>query len=321
MKVTRRRFFYLAAGTGGALMLRPPGFQAYSRKSWALGSDTSITLWHDDSRAAGAALTDAFETIDAVEDLMSLYRPSSQLCQLNQLGALENPHPDLLQVMRYAQRLSESSAGAFDITVQPLWLSELGDRPHRVDDLDLVDWRQLKISATQIRFGKLGMQATLNGIAQGFAADKVAATLARHGIRHALIDTGEIASLGKRKGTENWNVGVQHPRNEEAFLCLTGLSDRCLATSGDYATTFTDDFSQHHLIDPSTGHSPQELSSVTVAASSAMEADALSTAAFVLGLQKGMALIEQVPGADAMMVRKTDGRSFASREFPIIQPS
>ncbi len=262
------------------------------------------------------ALSASFEAIDQVEDQMSLYRPDSQLVRLNQLGFLNRPHPDLVRVLRYAQQLSARSAGAFDVTVQPLWQHR--DQEHAVT---LVDWRQLDIGEARIAFRRPGMQATLNGIAQGFAADRVASALQAHGIAHALVDTGEVASFGKRESQVAWKVGLQHPRREDAFVGLVGLSDRCLATSGDYATTFTEDFSQHHLIDPRTGRSPAELSSVTVAATSAMEADALSTAAFVLGLEKGMALIEQMNGTDAMMIRKADGQSFASAGFPTLQQS
>ena len=134
-----------------------------------------------------------------------------------------------------------------------------------------------------------------------------------------MIDSGEIATLGKREGERPWRVGVQHPRDPEAYVCVTGLSDRCLATSGDYASALDRDFAEHHLVDPHTGSSPTELSSVSVAARSAMEADALSTAAFVLGVEKGMALIGGTPGADALMVRKSDGGIFASDGFPKTQ--
>lgn len=321
MKMHRRQFLYAAAGglSAAAFLNLRRDLECRSRTSWALGSETSITVWHHDSGRAEDGLAAAFEAIDRVEDIMSLYRPGSELCQLNASGFLERPHPYLVQILQYARNLSHLSAGAFDVTVQPLWAARQGSGS--VEAPVMVDWRQLEVSSQGIRFKEPKMEATLNGIAQGFAADRVAGTLAEFGIRHALVDTGEIASLGQRQGEEPWRVGVQHPRDPGAYLCLTGLSDRCLATSGDYATALDAGFSEHHLIDPRTGRSPGELSSVSVAAASAMEADALSTAAFVLGLEKGMALIAGIPGADALMVRKSDGRVFASEGFPRIQPA
>ncbi len=298
---------------------RPERFRSHTRRSHALGAETAITVWHGDSVVAEAGLEEAFAAIDAVEDLMSLYRPPSQLCRLNRQGELADPHPDLVKVLRHAQALSGQTDGAFDITVQPLWAARQGGVSVSEVESEKIDWRRLDVWKDRVCFRDAGMAATLNGIAQGFAADRVAETLGRHGICHALIDTGEVASLGQREGQEPWRVGLQHPRQPEAFLGVAGLRDRCLATSGDYATTLDRDFEEHHLIDPKTGRSPQQLSSVSVATTTAMEADALSTAAFVLGLECGLALIEQTPGADALMVRKEDGAVFASKGFPRLQ--
>jgi thiamine biosynthesis lipoprotein len=108
---------------------------------------------------------------------------------------------------------------------------------------------------------------------------------------------------------------VQHPRHEEAYFSLVKLNGRCLATSGDYATTFSDDFQWHHLFDPRSGRSPTEFASVSIAAPNATLADALSTAVFVLGAKKGLALIESTPGADALVMFK-NGRTLATHGFP-----
>ena len=146
-----------------------------------------------------------------------------------------------------------------------------------------VDWRQVVISPDRIRLRGKGTQITLNGIAQGYAADRATAALAARGVAHALIDAGEIGTIGGKPGGEPWSVGVQHPRHEDAYLSLARLNGRCLATSGDYATTFSGDFRFNHLFDPRTGRSPTEFASVSIAATSGIMADALSTAVFVLG--------------------------------------
>ncbi|MFC1588475.1 FAD:protein FMN transferase, partial [Planctomycetota bacterium] len=115
---------------------------------------------------------------------------------------------------------------------------------------------------------------TLNGIAQGFAADCMLAALEANGVQHALVNTGEIGV-----------IGIQHPRHKDAFISRARLDGRCIATSGDYATTFSPDGEHNHIFDPRTGHSPKEFQSVTVLAKSGLEADALSTTIFVSGLQ------------------------------------
>jgi FAD:protein FMN transferase len=162
-----------------------------------------------------------------------------------------------------------------------------------------------------------GTSLTLNGIAQGYAADRAMAALAAHGIEHALIDTGELAGLGRRQGSP-WRIGIQHPRAADAFIALARLDHRCLATSGDYATAFSPDHRYNHIFDPRSGDSPQELASVSIAAPTAMEADALSTAAFVLGAQGALDLLATMPGVDALLVLKTGG-VIKSNGFPLEQ--
>ena len=155
----------------------------------------------------------------------------------------------------------------------------------------------------------------MNGIAQGYAADRAAAALNRHGIRHALINTGEVNALGRKSNDTAWTVGIQHPRREDAYISLARLAGRCLATSGDYATTFSSDFQHHHLFDPRSGRSPTHVSSVSIAAPSALQADALSTAVFVLGPERGLELVQAFRGADALLVKK-DGSALATNGFP-----
>jgi len=178
-----------------------------------------------------------------------------------------------------------------------------------------VDWRRVHVTDREIRLGSRQTAVTLNGIAQGFAADCAMAALQRFGVRHALVNTGEIGSLGSTGRGTGWKVGIQHPRREDAYVALAGLKGRCLATSGDYATTFAGGFTHHHLFDPTTGRSPAAFSSVSVAAGSAALADALSTSVFVLGPETGLRLIKSTPGADALFVFK-DGSTLATDGFP-----
>ena len=123
------------------------------------------------------------------------------------------------------------------------------------------------------------------------------------------------ATLGGKARGEAWTVGIQHPRRDDAYLRWRSCEGRCLATSGDYATAFGSDRRDHHIFDPHTGRSPQELASVSVVAPTATQADALSTALFVLGADGGLALLEATPGADALFVLK-DGTTLATSGFP-----
>jgi thiamine biosynthesis lipoprotein len=291
----------------------------------ALGTDVVFTVFHGDQQVAELAIDEASARIEHIERLMSLYRPDSQLSILNRKGVLRNPHPDLLSILRKARELSKLTQGAFDITVQPLWdlyakCLRRGTLPTAEDIRTVrqkVGWQHVHIQPDLIRMNKAGVQVTLNGMAQGLAADVAQQALKARGIEHALIDAGEFSAVGPplRKGA--WHIGIKHSRKPTERLCKTGLRDRCLSTSGDYETRFSDDYRHHHLFDPRTGVSPTELSSVSVAAPNALEADALSTAIFILGVNKGKQLVESMDQVDALLVTKT-GRVERTQGFAVL---
>lgn len=341
-RIPRRRFLYVLAGGGVGLAAAAPlltstfrrtssadhrglgPLHRVTRTSWALGSTVTMTALHEKRAVAAAALEAAFGELDTVEQVMSIYRPESQLSRLNRDGVCDDPHPYLVEVLQAAAAMSERTRGAFDVTIQPLWQTYWQAHASETRPLAAeiaaarrrVDWRQVEITAGNVRLRGTGTAITLNGIAQGYAADRAAASLRRHGVDQALIDTGEFGSLGHGSDGDGWNVGIQHPRRADAFVAVANLAGRCLATSGDYATKFDEAFTTHHLLDPRTGRSASELASVSIVAGSGLAADALSTATFVLGLDAGRRLVAATPGADALFVTK-DGRVWASPGFPM----
>lgn len=334
--VTRRRFL-LAAGAGGIAALNPASrpasaslsgdgcaeLRAVERKTRALGSDIAITAFHQSEQVAEQAIEAAFSELETIANVMSLYRQDSEICRLNQTGALAHPHPYLVSVLRKAREVSARSGGAFDATVQPLWKSyaaaKRSGRPMRDEEIKAargkVDWRNVEVDAKGVRLRGPGTAVTLNGIAQGFAADRLMSALRTAGVRHALVNTGEIGTMGRKSGNESWKAGIQHPRRPDAYVSLASLSGRCMATSGDYETTFSDDRANNHIFDPNTGRSPTKLSSVTVLAPTGVEADAYSTAVFVLGPERGLQLLREMPDVDALLVLK-NGRIVATDGFP-----
>jgi thiamine biosynthesis lipoprotein len=332
----RRQFLFLAGSACAAGAVDRRCFAAESIKSLrqfqqtahALGSQVSLTVLHENQEAANAALREAFTELELVESLLSIYRPTSQVSMLNRDGYIERAHPYLLEVLASATDLSRRTSGAFDITVQPLWQLYRASHQQQRERTSLPDsaaierarqrvgWQRVAIEGHTVQLRGTGTQITLNGIAQGFAADKVSAVLQRHEIKQALIDTGEFAGHGENAESRPWKIGIQHPRQEDAYLALAALSNRCLSTSGDYATSFSPDFKHHHIFDPQTGYSPTQLASVSVLANTATQADALSTAVFVLGIERGLQLIESLPGCDALLAAKV-GTMRATRGFPL----
>ena len=326
--MNRRRFFGLAAGLGTGVWLAgraaalPPELRRCERTCPALGTHVSLTAYHEDAAVAELAIEEAFRALDRIENVLSLHRPESDLCRLNRDGHLDRPHPDLVRVLGEALDWAGRTEGAFDPTVQPLWnlyaRREPGTPRPTAAEVEAarrrVDWRRCEVRLDRIRLGP-GQSVTLNGIAQGFAADRVRNVLRAHGIRHALADTGEFAVLGRKPDGTAWRAGIQHPRLREAYVALADLDDRFLATSGDYEAAFSDDFSSHHIFDPATGRSPSRLASVTVLAPTGLEADALSTAMFVLGPGPALELAARRKGVDALLVLKS-GEVVKTPNFP-----
>ena len=313
----------MAVGVGADLGPVQPRGQLFTGATLAFGTTVTVSLIHDDARQAEAAIGDALEQASQVDCLMSIYSPASQVFQLNRDGVLARAHPHLLEVLRYAHALSELTRGAFDITVQPLWQAfraaangqALPTRAQRLDAGSRVGWLGVGVDEGAVRL-RQGAAITLNGLAQGYAADLAMAAVRARGIDHALLNTGEFSARGNNGALQPWTLGVLDPRDADALAAVLTVDGRCVATSGDYASTFTPDFVHHHIFDPATGDSPPELASVTVLAPSALQADGLSTAFMVMGARKSHALAARLAGVDVMTINKR-GVVWKSPTFPL----
>jgi FAD:protein FMN transferase len=305
---------WLAGGAEAAALASRDAARQQWRERAVLGFGTllSLRVAHSDARLAERALDAAVGTIRHVEAQMSLFDVNSALSRLNRDGVLRDPHPDLVKVFQLARSVSARSGGAFDVTVQPLWMAfEAAGRggnlpsPLAVQNARAaVGWQGLRVSDGEIRLQRPGMAVTLNGIAQGFAADLVKARLQTCGVRHALINTGEWASLGRADQKRPWLLGIANPREEQALIARLAMDGRSIATSGDNECKFSADRRHHHIFDPHTGYSPTELASVTVAAPSCALADALTKVMFVAGRQGALRLARQWQ-VDVLVVDKS----------------
>ncbi len=308
------------AQTGTIIRQQFPGTEKrlYTASDLAFGATITMHVLHSDQRNAELAMQDAFAQAKNIDALMSIHTQTSQVGQLNAHGIVHHPDPHLLTVLTEANRLSRLTDGAFDITVQPLWnqftaaaeRNALPTELARKQAQELVDWRAVQFDAQRVRLTRPSMAITLNGIAQGYAVDLALDAVRARGIEHALLDTGEFISIGSKAG-HPWLVGVQDPRHAEQLTTLLGMDGRSVATSGDYETFFTADFTHNHIFDPATGDSPLELASVTVAAPNGLLADGLSTAFFVMGHEKSLQLLQSMAQVDALFIDKS-GRTYSS---------
>jgi len=298
----RRRLLRATLGLGAFAALGQVGVLAgggalrWQRRALiGFGTVLSLQAAHEDEAVLARALDAAVAALQRIEGQMSLFRPDSALARLNRDGVLADAPPELREVLALALEVARESGGAFDPTVQPLWEVFAGARadgrlPTAAEVAAArarVGWSDLHLDAPGgVRLGRPGMGVTLNGIAQGWAADRVRDVLARYGVRHALVDAGEYAMAGRNPRGGRWTLGIADPHDEARLLARLLADGRCVATSSDAAMHFSDDRRHHHIVDPHTGWSPTGLSGVTVAADRGALADALTKVMFVAGPER-----------------------------------
>ncbi len=282
---TRRRFISISAAAAGfALMPGRRSMAALTDHRWrgvALGAEAELVLHHENADAVKDLVGMCLAEVRRLEQVFSLYSPVSAVSVLNRDGRLDDPPPELLELLAQARTISERTGGAFDITVQPLWrlyadavaISHVPDKAAIDAARRLVDYRAVEISPTSVAFARPGMAITLNGIAQGYITDAVATLLHRHGMTNVLVNMGEIRALGAHPDGRPWRIELDKQGHDPIHL-----RDRAVATSAGAGFTFGGDPAMHHLFDPSTGRSPDRWQSVSVIAARATIADALSTA-------------------------------------------
>lgn len=304
-----------ALGAGAvAELLRRARLHRVAATRTRMGTLVTVTVVHEDARAARAMIDAAFGKIERLEAVLSRHRPDTPLARLNRDGHVLDAPPELVEVARAAQRYAELTGGAFDGTVAPildLYAASFAaaGAPPGTDELRRararVGWRGLRVEEHALGFGRAGMALTLDGIAKGYVVDRAVAALVTAGAGRVMVDAGgDMASAGGGEGQEPWRVAIRDPRDPAGSLGAVELRGGAVATSGDYMQAFTQDRRLHHIVDPRTGRSPDEVSAVTVLAPTAMDADALSTAALVLGPREGLALLERSEGVEGMIVTK-----------------
>ncbi|MCL7412573.1 MAG: FAD:protein FMN transferase [ANME-2 cluster archaeon] len=288
----------------------------------AMGTIVTIeTVGHD----AGAldAINSAFNEIGRIEKSMSTYDPESEISLLNTHKNVSNISEDFMYVIEQSIYYGDISSGAFDITIKPildLWKNKInaGEFPTGQDineTLLLVNYSNISINDNTVSFKREGMSITVDGIAKGYAVDKAVAVLKNSGFESGFVNAGgDGMYFGiKPDGTE-WKVGLRNPQNKSESLVVMEISDMAVATSGNYERYFNESARLSHISDPRTGYSSEGLMSATVIAGSAMEADTLATAVFVLGSDKGLEIIENTENTECFLVTP-EGQILTSSGF------
>jgi len=279
----------------------------------AMGTLVSVTAVGASRDAIEEAVGRAFIEMDRLIALLSRFERSSAVSQLNQQGHLDGVPPEMSRIVASALDCHRASGGAFDVTVQPLvdlfknhsnGDGSTGPREDQVAEvLARVGSEYLTASPRSIRFEREGMGVTLDGIAKGYIVDRIAAVLKRYRIKNYLINAGgDIRTAGTKEKSQPWAVAVQDPAKQGRFPDCIRVRDAAVATSGSYERCFDAEGTFHHIVDGETGRSPGRCTSVTVLAPTAMSADALATAAFVMHPRAGISFIDSLPDCECLII-------------------
>ncbi len=291
----RRRCLRVLAAGAGLAFCPLPGSSSRLPPRWrwrgsALGAEARIDFWLDDPARAARLTGLCLAEIDRLERIFSLQRGDSALSTLNREGRLLRPPPELVLVLETASRAAEITGGAFDITVQPLWRlyadhfaqadpDPAGPPLYAVESCArLVGHRMVEAAPGTVRLVRPGMAVTLNGIAQGFIADRLAALLREEAAVSVLLDVGEIATVGAAPGGAGWRVQARGVSEAGPIL---ELAEGAVATSSPTALAFDRAGRFSHLLDPAAAapvSAQVATGAITVVADTAMLADAFSTA-------------------------------------------
>lgn len=298
---TRRRFLAISAAACALGSAARAG--AATETVWrgrALGAEASMRL-AGLPRAEAAPILAAVEgELHRLEGIFSLYRDGSALRRLNASGRLADPPPELLEVLSLCDVLHRATEGAFDPTVQPLFAlaaraAQTGAPPSaaaRARARGAVGWDDVGFGAGQIRLFRPGAALTLNGIAQGFITDRIAAILRTRGLSDILVDMGEVVARGHGADGAPWTAGIADPSG--AVVKRLTLADRAIATSAPRGTVLN---GYGHIFDPETGTDARGAALVTVSAPRAALADGLSTALCVMDRTTHTGTVAAFPGA------------------------
>ena len=320
--LTRRRMIAIAATAAGSALLGGGRMaQAGDPVRWqgsALGAQVSIEIYHPDRAEAERLVERSVLDVRGLEQQFSLYQPDSAISALNRTGILVSPDPDMVALLKASLHFAELTDGAFDPTVQPLWQlyadhfsSESpdpeGPSPRQLaETLAKVGRNGLLVSEDRVALVKRGAAITLNGIAQGYATDRVVERLRSAGLSTTLVNMGEIRAIGTRPEGAPWRVGLADPDRPGVLTETIDLIDRAVATSAGAGFRFDSGGRFTHLFDPATGRSPSLYRTVSVIAPTATEADALSTAFSLLPLSRIRNIVAVRPNVQARIV-EADG--------------
>lgn len=297
--------------------LEAPAPRNIVRRRKCMGTECEFKAFHADNALVDRAFARGFQEMDRIEALVTGWRNSSEISKINAAAGTQaiGVSPDTMAIIKKALWIGETSDGGFDITVgvyRGLWKFDEdndGTIPSAADvkrRRALVDFRDVIVddrNAT-VMLRRKGQKMNVEGLAKGYGVDAAVRAIRAAGVRDFIAKAGGDLFAAGRKGDRDWRVGIQDPRGPHGKIIFElSLSDQAFNTSGDYERHIIKDGQRyHHILDARTGFPSRACRSVTILAADAFTADTLDTAVFVMGAEKGMKLIEDLPGVEGVIV-------------------
>lgn len=304
----------MAFFNSGCLNSNLSASKSYKETQFLMDTIIDITAYGPEAEEGVKA---AFAEFQRLHALTNNFDETSQLSKINQMAGKDKVtvDPELVYLVKLSKDVAVKLDDSFDVTIGPL--SALWGIGHKddyipsqaeIDEvLPLVNYRLVEVDSAMntIYLPKVGMMLDLGGIAKGYATDKAIEVLKAKGVTSALVNAGgDVRVIGNKPDGKPWRIGIQDPRNADGISAKLALTEwDTMETSGDYQRFIMKDGVRYsHILNPRTGWQPREVASVTMVTNSSTYGDILSKPIFVLGVEKGLALLKQFPGNEAVII-------------------
>ncbi len=293
----------------------------YSRVTRMMGSRFEIIAVTSDSLSAIKAIDAGFDEVNRIEQLISSWLPNSQTSKINRMAG-QSPvqvSPELYHLIYRSIKVSILTEGAFDISfagMAPLWkfegqeVQELPDSAGVAQAAQTANYKHVLLDSEQktVFLTEPGMKIGFGAIGKGYAANRAMSVMKAQEINSGMVNAGgDLITWGKSQDDKDWSIGIADPSNKDQIFAWLSLPDMALVTSGDYEKYFVYNNERYgHILDPRTGYPSKGIKSVSILCPDAELADALATAVYVMGEQKGMTLIDQLKGIECLIITEDD---------------
>lgn len=285
-----------------------------------MGSRFEITAIHENPQVAWNAINAGIAEISRIEKLISSWDPNSQTSEVIRQTAIQPVYVDkeLFDLINRSLQISKITDGAFDISyasMDKIWkfdgsMIEMPSAEVVAQAASKIDYHNVIMNASDqtVFLKQKGMKIGFGAIGKGYAAQKAKEVMSGMGIKNGVVNaSGDLVAWGKNEKGDPFQVGIADPQNKEQVLSWLNVENTSVVTSGDYERfVMFDKVRYAHIIDPRTGYPTTGIKSVTIITANPELADALSTSVFVLGVEKGIAFVNQLPGVECLIITDQD---------------